>query len=127
MTCGFSSSGGATVGCNRSGSSGSSPEIEVVPGAIEHAVPVKPIPQFLASWQELEQKAENKKKQTLIFVGGGAAKFQTVCQHANAEFLTEVQPSARVMAATAQGKFDAGQFEDVAYFEPYYLKDFMPG
>ena len=79
--------------------------------------------------QVLEENAfsEQLEQSKVIFVGGGAAKFQTVCQHANAEFLTEVQPSARVMAATAQGKFDAGQFEDVAYFEPYYLKDFMPG
>lgn len=64
---------------------------------------------------------------TVSFVGGGAAKFQAICQDEKAVFLTEIQPSARVMAATAQRQFDAGQFEDVAYFEPYYLKDFMPG
>ena len=71
--------------------------------------------------------AEQLRQSKVTFVGGGAAKFQAVCQSENAEFLSEVQPSARVMAATAQRQFDAGQFEDVAYFEPYYLKDFMPG
>ena len=79
--------------------------------------------------QVLEEDAfaEQLRQSKVTFVGGGAAKFQTVCQSENAEFQSEVQPSARVMAATAQRQFDAGKFEDVAYFEPYYLKDFMPG
>lgn len=63
----------------------------------------------------------------MIFVGGGASKFRDICGHNNATFQTDLQPTARAMAATAQRIFDSGKFEDVAYFEPYYLKNFMPG
>ena len=40
-------------------------------------------------------------------------------------FNTEAVPSAREMAALSYEKLKENDFEDVAYFEPYYLKDFM--
>jgi len=45
----------------------------------------------------------------------------------NAHFIDHFFPSAEFMAEIAYTKFKAGTFEDVAYFEPFYLKDFVAG
>jgi tRNA threonylcarbamoyladenosine biosynthesis protein TsaB len=59
------------------------------------------------------------------FFGTGAAKCQSVITHPNAFFIDDVPCSAAGMAGPAFRQFSNGQFEDVAYFEPFYLKDFM--
>jgi len=61
------------------------------------------------------------------FIGSGVAKFQEICSHPNAIFVQDQLPSAREMVPLASAKFQQKDFEDVAYFEPYYLKDFMAG
>ncbi len=63
----------------------------------------------------------------IVFFGDGAAKCQAVLgQHANALFLDElIRPSARTIGKLAADRFRAGQFDDVATFEPFYLKEFM--
>lgn len=66
-------------------------------------------------------------KDKTVFIGSGVAKFKTVCQHTNAQFILGELPSAKQMAQLAVQKFKQKQFEDVAYFEPYYLKDFKKG
>lgn len=71
--------------------------------------------------------AEHLDKGVVHFIGSGVAKFKEVCRHPNARFVTEEQPSSQEMAMVAQTKFDSKDFEDVAYFEPYYLKDFIAG
>ncbi len=58
-------------------------------------------------------------------VGSGAEKCKEVLQRSNFQFHTKVVPSAKEMAELAYTKFKAREFEDVAYFEPYYLKDFV--
>nr|WP_299383344.1 tRNA (adenosine(37)-N6)-threonylcarbamoyltransferase complex dimerization subunit type 1 TsaB [Allomuricauda sp.] len=58
-------------------------------------------------------------------VGSGAEKCQEVLNHPSFQFDTSVVPSAREMASLAHEKFQKEQFEDLAYFEPYYLKDFV--
>ncbi|MFD2588479.1 tRNA (adenosine(37)-N6)-threonylcarbamoyltransferase complex dimerization subunit type 1 TsaB [Croceitalea marina] len=58
-------------------------------------------------------------------IGSGAEKCQEVLSHSNFQFYKEAFPSSREMAKLAQKKFKANDFEDVAYFEPYYLKDFI--
>lgn len=60
-------------------------------------------------------------------VGSGAEKCKTVLQHTNSSFISSMIPSARDMVPIAFGKYQAGQFEDLAYFEPHYLKDFILG
>ena len=60
----------------------------------------------------------------VLFVGDGALKCRDVLTHPNARF-REAFPLARHMARRAQQDFDAGKFEDIAYFEPFYLKDFI--
>lgn len=61
------------------------------------------------------------------FIGSGVEKFQEICKHPNAAFIENELPSAREMIDLATRKFLSKEFEDVAYFEPYYLKDFMAG
>lgn len=67
------------------------------------------------------------KKGIVYFAGDGAEKCKEVIRHDNARFLSSVYPSAREMAIIAARKFKSEDFEDVAYFEPFYLKDFVAG
>ena len=60
----------------------------------------------------------------VLLVGDGAKKCASVLQHPNVSF-REAAPLARHMAQLAEAAFRAGKFEDVAYFEPFYLKDFV--
>ena len=60
----------------------------------------------------------------VVFVGNKTETTQGIVQHANAEFLDTV-PSAKNMSAMAYTKYKISDIEDVAYFEPYYLKDFL--
>lgn len=59
-----------------------------------------------------------------IFLGDGAQKFKEICSHPNALFLTDKFPSSREMASLATLKFKKSDIEDIAYFEPYYFKEF---
>ncbi len=64
--------------------------------------------------------------ETIYIVGDCQEKCQTVLTAANFNFLPEVIfPSAKEMSALSFAKFLQNEFEDVAYFEPFYLKDFM--
>lgn len=59
------------------------------------------------------------------FFGNGAAKCRPVLgAHPNARFISEVHPTARAMGALAFTAYQSAAFKDVAYFEPFYLKDF---
>jgi tRNA threonylcarbamoyladenosine biosynthesis protein TsaB len=62
--------------------------------------------------------------QQMIFFGDGAMKFQSLCQHPNAIFDTALEPSASGMIDEAYHQFLHAKFEDTAYFEPFYLKEF---
>jgi tRNA threonylcarbamoyladenosine biosynthesis protein TsaB len=66
-------------------------------------------------------------KGRVVFLGDGAAKCKEIIQHTNAIFLDDFKTSASGMIPLAESKFTNQQFEDVAYFEPYYLKDFVAG
>lgn len=61
----------------------------------------------------------------VYFFGDGAAKCQDVIQHPNAHFLPGILPLAKNMYPLAERKFLRGESEDVAYFEPFYLKEFV--
>jgi tRNA threonylcarbamoyladenosine biosynthesis protein TsaB len=66
-------------------------------------------------------------KHHVVFFGDGAGKCKTVIKHSNALFDDKFYPSAAYMMNPAIQKFEKKQFEDVAYFEPFYLKDFIAG
>ena len=64
----------------------------------------------------------------IIFIGDGAAKCKDVLsQNPNAIFVDNVFPSAKNMITLTEQAFSNKQFEDLAYFEPFYLKDFVAG
>jgi tRNA threonylcarbamoyladenosine biosynthesis protein TsaB len=72
--------------------------------------------------------ADLLKANKIIFFGDGAAKCSEVLGvNLNAQIITEFQNSARYLTKKATEKFQAKDFEDTAYFEPYYLKDFIAG
>ena len=66
-------------------------------------------------------------KGPVLFFGNGADKCQGVLTHTNAYFELGVFPSATNMIPLAYKKFQNQDFEDVAYFEPFYPKDFVSG
>ena len=61
------------------------------------------------------------------FLGDGSSKCRSVIQSENAIFHEIQFPSAREMAMQSYDKYINKEFEDLAYFEPYYLKDFIAG
>lgn len=62
----------------------------------------------------------------VVFVGNGAGKFRQAAEPGNTLFL-ECSPLAEDMAVAAYDAFSRSDFKDVAYFEPFYLKDFVAG
>jgi tRNA threonylcarbamoyladenosine biosynthesis protein TsaB len=69
------------------------------------------------SFKELEGKK-------ILFVGDGAKKAEEILQISGADFKADVYPSAKYLIKKSVEKFNRKDFEDVAYFEPFYLKDF---
>ena len=63
----------------------------------------------------------------VYFFGDGAMKCVNVIQHQHAVFDGSFFPSAEYLIPFANEKFKQQKFEDVALFEPFYLKDFIPG
>lgn len=63
----------------------------------------------------------------LVLFGNGAAKCGTVLKHQNLQIIEGVVPQAKDIGALAYQQFQQEQFEDLAYFEPFYLKDFIAG
>lgn len=63
----------------------------------------------------------------VCFLGPGAQKCQEVIQHENAVFNLDTEVSAKSMILLSEDKYNKGEFEDTAYFEPFYLKDFIAG
>jgi len=64
-------------------------------------------------------------KGLVYFVGNGVEKTKTIIKHPNAVFVDDLLPSAREMGRLAYEKYKISDIEDVAYFEPFYLKDFI--
>lgn len=63
----------------------------------------------------------------VCFIGPGAEKCQETLQDSNATFDLTIKVSAKGMIAFAHEKFVQNDFVDLAYFEPFYLKDFIAG
>ena len=62
---------------------------------------------------------------TVYFFGNGAEKCMEVINHPNARLVKGIEPLAKNMAPLAEKRFVEGKFEDVAYFVPFYLRDFV--
>ncbi len=61
----------------------------------------------------------------VYFFGNGAAKCMETINHPNARLVKGIEPLAKNMAPLAEKRLAQEQFEDVAYFVPFYLKDFV--
>ena len=64
-------------------------------------------------------------KNIVYFFGDGASKCETIINHPNARFIQSVLPVAVDMTALSDLAFRKSDFKDVAYFEPFYLKEFV--
>lgn len=68
---------------------------------------------------------EQLNQEQIIFIGNGATKCKSTITHTNAIFVDEVKCSALGLGKLAYQLFVENKFEDTAYFEPFYLKDFV--
>lgn len=64
-------------------------------------------------------------KHPIYFFGNGAAKCMETINHPNAHLIEGIEPLAKWMQPLAERRLLNGQTEDVAYFEPFYLKDYV--
>jgi tRNA threonylcarbamoyladenosine biosynthesis protein TsaB len=64
-------------------------------------------------------------KQPVAFFGHGADKCKKAIKHPNAIFIDDIKPLAKNMLPLAERAFLQSKWEDVAYFEPFYLKEFV--
>jgi tRNA threonylcarbamoyladenosine biosynthesis protein TsaB len=64
-------------------------------------------------------------KNKILFFGDGATKCKSIISNPNAIFIGDINPSAKFMLPLAKKHFLENKFENVAYFEPFYLKDFF--
>ena len=64
-------------------------------------------------------------KGPVYFFGDGAEKCMEVIHHPNAHLIKNIEPGAKNMFPLAEKRMAEGKFEDVAYFVPFYLKDFV--
>ncbi|MEJ5963060.1 tRNA (adenosine(37)-N6)-threonylcarbamoyltransferase complex dimerization subunit type 1 TsaB [Pedobacter immunditicola] len=86
---------------------------------------LKPIVPVTAKIIDGDSFSADLQDHKIAFIGDGALKCNEVLQGPNADFSDQLFNSAANMTVLAEAAYKAGKFEDVAYFEPYYLKDFM--
>jgi len=85
---------------------------------LEEITPIAPTILEEASFQDI--LVDNK----VLFFGSGAAKFsEIIINSTNALFIPGIKPTAKFMGKLALGKYNKEAFEDVAYYEPFYLKE----
>ncbi|MGI9548004.1 MAG: tRNA (adenosine(37)-N6)-threonylcarbamoyltransferase complex dimerization subunit type 1 TsaB [Flavobacteriaceae bacterium] len=80
------------------------------------------------TWAEIIQEEsfrEFMNGKALYLIGSGAEKCKDVLKSPDIKFNAEIIPTARTLAALSYEKYKAGEFENTAYFEPFYLKDFI--
>ncbi len=86
---------------------------------------LKPVREVGADIVDAETYREWLDEHPIYFFGNGAKKCMDVIQHPNAHYIDGVEPLAKWMMPLAERRFLQKQFEDVAYFVPFYLKDFV--
>jgi len=62
---------------------------------------------------------------SIVFFGSGASKCRDLVNRKNAYWIDGIYPSAAAMAARSYQLYQEDRFEDIAYFEPHYLKEFL--
>ena len=97
--------------------------MEVYAGLYDRAL--KPVREIGADVVTPETYKEYLDKRPVYFFGNGAQKCMDTINHPNAHLIEGIEPLAKWMQPLAERRLLNGQFEDVAYFVPYYLKDFV--
>ncbi|MCX6183209.1 MAG: tRNA (adenosine(37)-N6)-threonylcarbamoyltransferase complex dimerization subunit type 1 TsaB [Bacteroidetes bacterium] len=77
--------------------------------------------------QIIDENSFADSTQKMFVFGDGAQKCMSVLSNSNISLLPNIQTSAQWMITFSEAQFNAKAFEDVAYFEPFYLKDFIGG
>ena len=86
---------------------------------------LKPVREIGADIVDADTYREWLDRQPVYFFGNGAKKCMDVINHPNARYIDGVEPLAKWMMPLAEHRWIQEQFEDVAYFVPFYLKDFV--
>jgi len=97
--------------------------MEVYAGIYDRAL--KPVREIGADIVTAETYKQYLDERPVYFFGNGAQKCMEIINHPNAHLIEGVEPLAKWMQPLAERRFLNEQFEDVAYFVPYYLKDFV--
>ncbi|MBN1463807.1 MAG: tRNA (adenosine(37)-N6)-threonylcarbamoyltransferase complex dimerization subunit type 1 TsaB [Paludibacteraceae bacterium] len=86
---------------------------------------LQPIRKTAADIIDEQSYSDLLNNQPILFFGNGADKCKATLTHPNATFLNEIYPIAKNMIILAEASYEVQRFEDVAYFEPFYLKEFV--
>lgn len=86
---------------------------------------LKPIRGIQADVVTADTYRELLDRQPIYFFGNGAEKCMETINHPNAHLIKDVEPLAKYMFPLAERRLMRGETEDVAYFTPFYLKDFV--
>jgi tRNA threonylcarbamoyladenosine biosynthesis protein TsaB len=97
--------------------------MEVYAGIYDRAL--KPIREVGADIVTAETYKSFLDEHPVYFFGNGAQKCMETIHHPNAHLIEGIEPLAKWMQPLAERRLLNEQFEDVAYFVPYYLKDFV--
>ena len=97
--------------------------MEVYAGIYTRAL--KPVREIGADVVTAETYKEYLDAHPVYFFGNGAKKCMDIINHPNAHLIEGIEPLAKWMQPLAERRLLNGQTEDVAYFVPYYLKDFV--
>ena len=85
----------------------------------------RPVRQCVAEIITAESYADILAKSPMTFVGNGAQKISGIINSPNAKYQPGIVASAEYMAPLTAQAYENGVFADVAYFEPFYLKDYV--
>ena len=86
---------------------------------------LKPVRDIAADIVDENSYTEFLDKQPVYFFGDGAAKCKEKITHPNAHFIDDIRPLASMMFPLAEKAIAENDYKDVAYFEPFYLKEFV--
>lgn len=88
---------------------------------------LNPVRDIAADIVDEHSYLEFLEKRPVYFFGDGAAKCKEKITHPNAHFIDGIRPLASMMLPLAEKAISEKDFKDVAYFEPFYLKEFVAG
>ena len=88
----------------------------------EDGTPMSEVRAMVIDGKSFEKELEQGR---VVFCGDGAEKCKGVIRHENAVFAEGIVPDARNMGRLAEAKLQKGETADLAYFEPFYLKEFV--